>query len=185
MLFAVLIRKIMATIHNNSRKDNSKRSSLWLILHLMSTAILTMLGLTAHANVIQYFAGISYNNPSELFKVNKDLLVAGSANSYADLGFTGSVLDFNNFQYNSGISHSKTFTPLPYGRLAHRLNDKTVIGVDVTEPFNSNLNWGTDTFTRFANTQNYLTDVDVSPKIAYSLTKNCKLAEVSTLIFWP
>jgi long-chain fatty acid transport protein len=139
-------------------------------MRILPIGVLCMSALNAHANVIQYFAGISYNNPSELFKVEKGLFLIGASGSYADLGFNGSVLNFNTLQYASGINHSQTYTAMPYGRLAKRFNEKTVFGLDVTQPFNSHLNWGTFAFTRFANTQNFLTDVDVSPKFSYALT---------------
>lgn len=142
---------------------------------LVPTGVLCMLALNAHANVIQYFAGISYNNPSDLFKVKDSVFLVGATTAYADLRFKGDVFNFNTFQYDSGTSHSRTYTVMPYGRIAKRLNDKVVLGVDVTEPFNSNLDWGTDSFTRYAVTQNYLTDVDVSPRIAYSLNQKIQL----------
>jgi len=131
--------------------------------------------LNTHANVIQYFAGISYNNPSELFKVKNSEFLFGGTGSYADLEFKGSVLNFNTGQYGAGVSHSRTYTLMPYGRLATRLNEKSVVAVDITEPFNSNLNWGNNAFTRYANTQNLLTDVDVSPKLAYSINKKWQI----------
>lgn len=144
-------------------------------MRILPTGLLCISALSAHANVIQFFAGISYNNPSELFKVEKTELIFGGNNSYADLKFTGSALNFNTGQYETGVNHSKTYTLLPYGRIAQRLNEKTVIAIDVTEPFNSNLNWGNEAFTRYAATQNYLTDVDVSPKIAVSLNQQWKI----------
>lgn len=144
-------------------------------MRIVPTSVLCMFALSAHANVIQYFAGISYNNPSEIFKVKNYELLLGGTGSYADLKFEGSVLNFNTFQYNSGVNHSRTYTVLPYGRIAKRLNQKIVVGLDVTEPFNSNLNWGSDAFTRYAATQNYLTDVDVSPKISYSVTQQLQI----------
>ena len=144
-------------------------------MRILPTGVLCMLALNAHANVIQYFAGMSYNNPSELFKVKKDVFIIGGTGSYADLGFTGSVLNFNTFQYSSGINHSKTYTLMPYGRIAKRINEKSVFAIDVTQPFNSNLNWGSYTFTRYANTQNYLTDVDISPKMSYALTQKLQI----------
>jgi len=58
-------------------------------MRILPAGILCMFALNAHANVIQYFAGISYSNPSELFKVKKDLLLLGSTGSYANLSFTG------------------------------------------------------------------------------------------------
>ncbi|WP_426741212.1 outer membrane protein transport protein, partial [Pseudomonas aeruginosa] len=68
-----------------------------------------------------------------------------------------------------------TYIVWPYGRVAKRLNDKTVVAVDLTEPFNSNLDWGNDAFTRYAATQNYLTDVDLSPKISYAISKKLQI----------
>lgn len=142
----------------------------------LSTGVLCMLAINAsHANVIQYFAGISYNNPSDLFKVKKGVFLLGGTGSYADLRFKGNVLNFNTFQYDSGINYSRTYTLMPYGRLAKRLNDKAVIALDVTQPFNSNLDWGTDAFTRYAATQNYLTDVDVSPKMSYAVNQHLQV----------
>jgi len=137
--------------------------------------IVCLCTLGAQANVIQFFAGINYNNASELFKVKKSEFIIGGTGSYANLRFKGSVLNFNTFEYGSGTNYSRTYTLMPYGRLAKRVGEKTVVAVDVTQPFNSNLDWGDDAFTRYANTQNYLTNVDVSPKIAYSLTKNLQL----------
>lgn len=141
----------------------------------LSTSVFCFFALSAHANVIQYFAGISYNNPSELFKVKNNDFILGGMGSYADLKFTGSALNFNRLTYDSGVNHSKTYTILPYGRIAKRLNKRTVFAVDLTEPFNSNLNWGNDAFTRYAATQNYLIDVDISPKLAFTLNEKWQL----------
>lgn len=152
-------------------------------MRILSTGVLCMLALNAHANVIQYFAGISYNNPSELFKVKDAAFIIGGTGSYASLTFKGSVFNFNTLQYDSGESHSRTYTLLPYGRIAKRLNDKIVFAVDVTEPFNSNLNWGTNSFTKYAVTQNYLTDVDVSPKMSYALSQKLQVGAGINLNF--
>lgn len=144
-------------------------------MHKLSAILLGMLALNAQANVIQYFAGLSYNNPSELFKIKDYTALIGGTGSYAILRFDGTVLNFNTNQYDLGIGHSSTYTLMPYGRVAKRINDKMVFAVDVTEPFNSNLDWGTDTFTRWAVTQNFLTDVDVSPKLSYALSKKLQI----------
>ncbi|HAT8747870.1 OmpP1/FadL family transporter [Legionella pneumophila] len=144
-------------------------------MRLIFTGVLCLLTLNAQANVIQYFAGISYNNPADLFKVKNGILLVGGTGYYADLQFKGSALNFNTFQYDSGVNHSRTYIVWPYGRVAKRLNDKTVVAVDLTEPFNSNLDWGNDAFTRYAATQNYLTDVDLSPKISYAISKKLQI----------
>lgn len=144
-------------------------------MRILPISMLCLLAANAQANVIQYFAGISYNNPSELFKIKNDQLLFGGTGSYADLAFSGSALNFNTFQYESGVNHSQTYTLMPYGRLAKRVNDKVVFALDVTEPFNSNLNWGDYSFTRYANTQNYLTDVDISPKFSYGINQKWQI----------
>lgn len=141
-------------------------------MRLLATGALCFFVISSHANVIQYFAGISYNNPSDLFKTKNNELIIGSTGFYGDLKFTGSALNFNTFQYDYGSNSSQTYTLLPYGRIAKRINKKAVFAVDVTEPFNSNLNWGNDAFTRYANTQNYLTDIDISPKLAFSINQS-------------
>ncbi|HRD70038.1 MAG TPA: outer membrane protein transport protein [Legionella sp.] len=144
-------------------------------MRILPAGLMCLFALNAHANVLQYFTGISYNNPSELFKIKESTFLIGGTGFYADLKFTGSVLNFNTLEYGSGVGHSRTYTVLPYGRIAKRLNEKAVFAIDVTEPFNSNLNWGNEAFTRYANTQNYLLDVDVSPKISYELTKQLQV----------
>ncbi|KTD16584.1 OmpP1/FadL family transporter [Legionella jordanis] len=134
-----------------------------------STLVFSFISLTAQANVLQYFAGISYSNPAELFKVKKNEFWIGGTGFYADIQFSGSVLNFNSFQYDSGVSASRRFSLLPYGRIANRINDKLVLGVDVTQPFHSNLIWGRHEVTRYASTETLMTDTDVSPRFAYSI----------------
>lgn len=53
-------------------------------MRLIFTGVLCLLTLNAQANVIQYFAGISYNNPADLFKVKNGILLVGGTGSYAD-----------------------------------------------------------------------------------------------------
>ncbi len=137
----------------------------------ISTCLLFLASFNLHANVIQYFTGISYNNPSELFKVKDNELIFGGTGFYVDARFEGSVLNFTTGAPGQGVSHSRTTSLLPYGRIAKRINDKMVASIDVTQPFHSNLNWGVNSFTRFAATHNFLTDTDFSPKLAISLSK--------------
>lgn len=153
------------------------------MMRRLSISLLSLLALNSHANVLQYFTGISYSNPSDLFKIKKTTWILGATGFYSDLRFDGSVLNLNTLQYDRGTSYSRTYTLLPYGRFAKRINDKTVIAVDVTEPFNSNLNWGTDSFTRYANTQNYLTDVDLNPKFSFEISRNISVGAGINLNF--
>lgn len=137
----------------------------------LTWAALALASCQSQANVIQYFTGISYNNPAELYQVQNSLLLVGGTGFYVDARFEGTVLNFNTFQYDGGVNHSRTTSLLPYGRVAKRLNNMAVFAVDVTQPFHSNLRWGEDAFTRYAAVHTLLTDTDISPKIGLSLTK--------------
>ena len=93
--------------------------------------------LCAHANVLQYFTGISYSNPAELFKIKNNEFILGGNLAYGLLKYEGSALNFNTFQYESGKSDSERAVLLSYARIATRIDKKMVFGVDVTEPYNS------------------------------------------------
>lgn len=139
-------------------------------MRYLSTAMVSLLSFSANANVLQYFTGISYSNPAELFQVTKNELILGGTAFYVKAKFVGSALNLNSFRYEQGVSDTKRVSLLPYGRIAKRVNDKLVLGVDVTEPFHSNLDWGDRAFTRYAATQTLMTDVDISPRFSFSIT---------------
>ncbi|WED43657.1 OmpP1/FadL family transporter [Legionella cardiaca] len=130
---------------------------------------LSLTSVSIHANVLQYYTGITYSNPAELFKVKENEFLIGMTGFFADVRFAGSVLNLNTFQYDSGISASRRFSVLPYGRIASRLNEKLVFGVDVTQPFHSNLIYGLDSFTRYASVETIMTDVDISPRFSFNV----------------
>lgn len=136
------------------------------------TVILSsLLCMNAHANVLQYFAGISYHNPAELFMVKSSEFIIGATGFRTEGQYRGTQFNFNTFQQDYGKSYTKTMSLLPYGRIAKRYNKKLVLDVDVTQPFHSNLNWGNQSFTRYAATQTYVTDVDISPRASYQITR--------------
>lgn len=131
----------------------------------------SLVSVCANANVVQYLTGISYSNPAELFKVKESTFILGGTGFQTKGRFNGTQFNFNRFDYDSGISKTNTYSLLPYGRIAKRINQKWVIGVDVTQPFHSNLNWGNNSVTRYAATQTYLTDIDVSPRLSMAINQ--------------
>lgn len=133
--------------------------------------LFSLVAFNASANVLQYFTGISYSNPAELFKVKKNEFILGGTGFYVAAKFTGSALNLNSFLYEQGSSDTNRVSLLPYGRIASRINNKLVWGVDITEPFHSNLDWGDRAFTRYAATQTLMTDVDVSPRFSFAFTQ--------------
>lgn len=126
--------------------------------------------LQAQANVFQFFTGISYSNPAELFKIQQNEMILGGTGFNLNGKYSGSALNFNSFNYDYGSSATQNTNILPYGRIATRLNKQMVFGVDVTEPFNSNLYWGRNAVTRYASTETLITDVDISPRISIALS---------------
>ncbi|MGQ3891367.1 OmpP1/FadL family transporter [Legionella sp. CNM-4043-24] len=140
-------------------------------MHYRISTLLCLAAINAHANVIQYIAGISYSNPAELFKVQKNEFIIGGTGFYTNGKFEGTAINFNTFQYEDGVSNTNRFSFLPYGRIATRLSDKVVFGVDVTQPIHSNLVWGANSFSRYAATDTLATDVDISPRLSFSVTR--------------
>lgn len=136
-------------------------------MRITTMAFLCLATVELQANVIQYFTGISYSNPSELFQVKKNDFFLGGTIIDANGKFNGSSLNFNTFQYESGQSISERTSFLPYGRVAQRVNDKWVVGLDVTQPIHSNLAWGENSVTRYAGINNLLRDIDISPRFSY------------------
>ncbi|MFC3909896.1 OmpP1/FadL family transporter [Legionella dresdenensis] len=133
-------------------------------------AISCLFSVNTNANVFQFFTGISYSNPAELFKVKNNEFIIGSTEVYVEGRFTGNALNFNTLNLDYGESDTKRTSILPYGRIASRINDKLVWGVDVTQPFNSYLVWGKDAVTRYASIDVLITDVDVSPRLSAEIT---------------
>lgn len=136
---------------------------------IAATITASCLSMSAHANVFQYIIGLSYSNPAQLFQVKKNEFILGASNIYTNMQYNGKALNFNTFQYDTGFTSSKELSVLPYGRIAHRVNDHFVWGVDVTQPFNSNIVWGDNALTRYASNDTLMTDVDVSPRFSFRL----------------
>jgi long-chain fatty acid transport protein len=71
-----------------------KKSLSLLILSLSSPVF---------PNALQYFAGISYNNPAELVKVKSHEYILGTVGFDLKGKFTGESLNFNTLQYESEL----------------------------------------------------------------------------------
>lgn len=142
-------------------------------MRLPLALLLGIASINANANVIQSYTGLSYANPAELFQIKNNEFIIGAAPLHIAGKFNGEGLNLNTFSYDRGISRTKRNSLLGYGRIAKRANDKLVFAVDVTEPFHSNLAWDKNAVTRYAGTENLMTNIDVSPR--FSLSLNPKL----------
>lgn len=137
-------------------------------MRYLPCTLFALVSFNAYANVFQYFTGITYNNPAELFKVAQSEFIFGGTGFNVAGQFNGLSLNFNTLQQDYGSSVTQNVNVLPFGRIAKRINKQLVLGVDVTEPFNSNLYWGRNSVTRYVSTETLITDIDVSPRFSFN-----------------
>lgn len=131
--------------------------------------------LSVSANVIQFLAGLSFNNPALLTQVENSEFILGSTIVGVNGKFQGSQLNLTTFTPAYGQSRTDAVSFVPYGRAAQRINDKWVFSFDITEPFNSNLQWDRYAVTRYAAVDTILHDFDFSPKLAVQFNEKLQL----------
>lgn len=132
----------------------------------------SLYSLPSSANVIQYFTGISYDNPAAMFQTKNLELILGGTGIQTNFKYSGTALNLLTNRYQTGINDNYQYSFLPYFRIAKRLNDKVVFGFDVKQPYHGNINWGNDAFTRFASTQTRMIDVEYNPRLSVQLSQN-------------
>lgn len=140
-------------------------------MRYVALGLLTVLNVNAYANVYQFFTGISFANPSEMFRIKENEFILGGTVPDVTMHFKGSSINSNTLGYGYGAATTHTVGLTPYGRIAHRFNERLVVGVDVTEPYYANVDWGNDSVLRYVTTKVRLTDVDVSPRASWLVTK--------------
>jgi len=57
--------------HQHEENTRCNNYELGMIMRYKAAIFLTLVCLNAQANVIQYFTGITYSNPAELFTIKK------------------------------------------------------------------------------------------------------------------
>lgn len=129
------------------------------------------------ASGFQVFNGINYTNPAELpILVNNFQLQLGDDYVMPYYRFKGvttvppPTLPIPLPQkavVTSGTSISNSTFNLPYGRLAKRIHEGLVIGLDVTEPFVTRVVYPHSSPVRYAGTEFNISSTDISPNIAY------------------
>lgn len=136
---------------------------------LLSLSTLFIAVSNAHATSYQIFSGINYSNPAALNSVKNDELILGSAALNARFQFSGTAAGV------TGKTGSNTIDHLPYGRFAKRLSPKIVVGLDVTEPYFTNIRYPLNSFINQFATTTILRDVNYSPKISYQVNERLAL----------
>ena len=113
------------------------------------------------ANVIQYFLGTSYSNPADINNINQTELIIGTTAVNTFAKFTGTST------YGTGTASTNEFNSLPYFLGAIRLNSQWVIGLNISQPYFANVQFGDNSIVKGDTTQTYLRDVDINPQISY------------------
>ncbi len=152
------------------------------LFSLMTTCGVICCATTASAGSFQNFAALVYSNPAELFLTvpKKNQLILGDTYVSPNITFYGTVsrLPYVTTAAGTGQTSNIASYNLPYGRMARKLSDQWMVGLDVTEPFTTNVMYNSATsIARYAVTKLKLTSVDVAPNVAYQFAG--KLSDVA------
>ena len=134
--------------------------------------------ITASASNFQDFSGITYSNPAELTFLVQDIqVILGNEYfspspkiTYDGIVFVPDPSPMHNNVTTSGTSSNIDYTTYPYGRVAKRLSQQWVVGVDVTKPFSSDIVFPDNSPARYSVTYSGMQSADIAPNIAYQFT---------------
>jgi long-chain fatty acid transport protein len=131
-----------------------------------SIVFLALIGFSqfAYANVMQYFFGTNYRNPSELRNINHCEVWLGAPIVNIYTKFNGSALG----GIGTGSSSETDILPFFFGGI--RINKKLTVGLNVSQPFFTNFQYGDNSILNADVAQNITRDVDINPQFSYQLT---------------
>lgn len=128
----------------------------------------------ALASNFQSFSGINYSNPADLVYIVKSMqFIAGDMLVSPAITFNGTVTVPNPVPplggpvSVTGSSSNYGNLYMPYGRIASRLNEQWVFGVDVTQPFREDISYSSSSAVRYSSTITQVNSYDVAPSLAY------------------
>lgn len=138
-------------------------------IRLMVLAGLVTLTVDAHATAFQSFAGIAYSNAAALNNVKNLEFILGNTQFYTKLRFNGEAGGV------SGSAQSFTVDSLPYGRIAYRYSPNVVLGLDIAQVANADIQYPTDSIIRYAGTRALVRATDYTPKLSYKWSDSLAL----------
>ena len=143
---------------------------------LLKHATLSLSGLVSliaftnsHATSYQIFTPAAYANPAALNSVKEAELILGGTTLVSSLHFSGTAAGV------TGSTTSNTTDLMPYGRVAFRLSPKIVVGLDISQPFYTNIQYPTTSFLAPFAIGTVLRDTDYNPKISYQVNPRLAL----------
>lgn len=123
----------------------------------------------AYATSYQVFANIAFSNPAALNSVKQGEFIVGGTSMFSRFHFTGTAAGVG------GSTTSRTSDVLPYGRIAIRLSPQWVAGVDITQPYYTDIQYPRNSVVNLFATETFIRDTNYSPKISYQVTKRLAL----------
>lgn|SRR3990167_6038793 len=138
----------------------------WIFL-FCAIAVATMS--SAYALTYQSFIGTAFDNPANLSLIKQNQILLGATDIDKNAHFVGTLAT------TSGTVTSKTNTFLPYGRFATRLSEQFVVGVNISQPLFTNLQYPRGSFINSLAVDTEIRDYDISPRMSYQVTKDLAL----------
>lgn len=111
----------------------------------------------------QRFYNITYDNPANLKSVKQADIILGDSWINIRYSFNGT----NGPYVGQAISHQAD--NYPYGRLAFRIDQKLVIGLDVTHLVYANIQYPINSIIQSNSTETIFKDVDFGPRFSYEI----------------
>jgi len=127
------------------------------------------IGVTSlNANTSQVFYPAAFQNPAAMQHIHDTRMVSGIFFPNINFKFTGTVLG------RHGTIKSNNTLFFPYFVGAHRVQERVVLGVDVSNPILGYTTWPVNGFQRALSVTTIVESYEVTPKMSISL--NSKLA---------
>lgn len=117
------------------------------------------------ATAYQPFLGIAYENPANLYTINKIDVILGNTYIQERFVFSGS----NGALTGHAISDRNR--NLPHGRLAFRVTKKLIVGVDISHRLYLNIQFPVGSILQSSSTASTLFDLDYSPRFSYQINE--------------
>lgn len=123
----------------------------------------------AYATSYQVFANITFSNPAALNSIKEGELIVGGTPLSSRFHFTGTAAGVG------GSATSRTADVMPYGRIAMRLTPKLVAGIDITQPYYTNIQYPRNSIVNLFATETFIRDTNFSPRLSYQATERLAL----------
>lgn len=122
-----------------------------------------------YATSYQIFADLNFSNPAALNSIKHDEIILGGTGLFSRLHFTGTSAGIK------GTTTSNTDDFLPYARWAARVSPKLVVGVDISQPYFTDIRYPRNSIVNVFATETFIRDTNISPRLSYQATERLAL----------